>query len=119
MNDAVERLARRFADGAASLAEVEAEYRQLLIALAGRDARFAFDREGRPGAVAAVRDALPLMERDLFDAIVEDHACEVAAIEEALVQLARAIRRSPGSGGSSRPSTTDTASAPTKIHNAT
>ena len=36
------------------------------------DAKFAFDREGRPGAIAAIRGALPMMERDLFDAVIED-----------------------------------------------
>jgi outer membrane protein assembly factor BamA len=47
----------------------------------------------RPDAVNAVREALPMMERDLFDAVLEDHACEVAAIEEALYQLALALSR--------------------------
>jgi hypothetical protein len=54
---------------------------------------FAFDREGRPGAIAAVREALPVVERELFDAIVEDHACEVAAFREAVRQLMDAMRR--------------------------
>ena len=71
----------------------EAEYLDLLRAVARCDARFAFDRDGRPGALAAVREALPPIERDLFDAIVEDHACEVAAIEEALYHLATAYGR--------------------------
>ena len=34
-----------------------------------------------------------MMERDLFDAVLEDHACEVAAVEEALYQLALALGR--------------------------
>jgi hypothetical protein len=70
-----------------------AEYDELIRAVRALDARFAFDREGRPGALAAVREALPMMERDLFDAVVDDHACEVAAIEEALFQVIRAVRR--------------------------
>ena len=118
-----DRLARRITAADGSFTEgvrgAEAEYGELLAAVARLDARLAFDRAGRPGAIDAVREALPLMERDLFDAIIEDHACEVAAVEEALYQLALAMRRSPGSGGSSTPSATETAKAPTKIHNAT
>ena len=74
------------AGGAASLDALLAAIRDL-------GAQYAFDREGRPGAVAAVRHALPSMERDLFDAIVEDHACEVAALQEAVAQVASAMRR--------------------------
>ena len=84
--------ADNFADAARSF---ENEYRTLLAAVAALHARFAFDREGRPAAIAAVRNALPPVERDLLDAIVEDHACEVAAIEEALYRVARAARRRP------------------------
>jgi hypothetical protein len=72
---------------------VNVPYEDLLKTIRDLHQRYAFDREGRPGALAAVREALPVMERDLFEAIVEDHACEVAAIEEALFQLARAIAR--------------------------
>ena len=36
-----------------------------------------------------------MMERDLFDAVLEDHACELAAVEEALYQFARALARGP------------------------
>lgn len=72
---------------------LESEYEALLLAVRALDARFAFDREGRPGAVTAVREALPLMERELFDAVMDDHACEVAAIEEAMYQVVRACRR--------------------------
>jgi hypothetical protein len=89
-----EALAARL-NGADSFAEVRracgAEYDELIRAIRAVDARFAFDREGRPAAVAAVREALPLMERDLFDAVVDDHACEVAAVEEALFQIMGAI----------------------------
>lgn len=69
------------------------EYLALLHAVRETHGRFAFDRDGRPHAVNAVREALPMMERDLFDAVLEDHACEVAAIEEALYQLALALSR--------------------------
>ena len=71
----------------------EPEYLALLQAVRQAHARFAFDRDGRPGAVNAVREALPVMERDLFDAVLEDHACELAAVEEALYQFARALAR--------------------------
>lgn len=72
---------------------VEREYLALLHAVRRTHERFGFDREGRPGAIGAVREALPLMERDLFDAVLEDHACEVAAVEEALYQFALALAR--------------------------
>jgi hypothetical protein len=69
------------------------EYLELLNAVRKTHERFAFDRDGRPGAIGAVREALPVMERDLFEAVLEDHACEVAAVEEALFQFARALAR--------------------------
>ena len=72
---------------------VEPEYLALLHAVRQAHERFAFDREGRPGAIDAVREALPVMERDLFEAVLEDHACELAAVEEALYQFARALAR--------------------------
>ena len=71
----------------------QAELDALLEAIRTLGSRFHFDREGRPGAIAAVRHALPSMERDLFDAVVEDHACEVAALTEALWQVAGAMSR--------------------------
>lgn len=71
----------------------EQEYLTLLNAIRNTHERFAFDREGRPGAINAIREALPVMERDLFEAVLDDHACEVAAIEEALYQLALALSR--------------------------
>ena len=71
----------------------DADYRELLRAVSRLDARFAFDRDGRPGAINAVREALPMMERDLFDAVLEDQACELAAVEEALYQFALALAR--------------------------
>ena len=91
------RIAARSAAGATAFAdaarEFEDDYRGLLAAIASLHARFAFDRDGRPGAIAAVRNALPAVECDLLDAIVDDHACEVAAIEEALWRVARAAAR--------------------------
>jgi hypothetical protein len=33
------------------------------------------------------------MERELFDAVIDDHACEVAALAEALWQFAAAMAR--------------------------
>ena len=71
----------------------EREYLALLHAVRKTHARFAFDRDGRPGAVNAVREALPVMERDLFEAVLEDHACELAAVEEVLYQFALALAR--------------------------
>ena len=71
----------------------EPEYLALLHAIRKTHARFAFDRDGRPDAIHAVREALPVMERDLFEAVLEDHACELAAVEEALYQLALALSR--------------------------
>ena len=73
--------------------EIADDYQRLLHAIRGTDARFAFDREGRPGAIDAVRGALPAIEQELFDAVVEDHACEIAAIEESLFQVLRAYGR--------------------------
>ena len=77
----------------AARTHVEPQYLALLQAVRKTHARFAFDRDGRPGAVHAVREALPLMERDLFEAVLEDHACELAAVEEALYQFALALAR--------------------------
>jgi len=71
----------------------EREYLALLHAVRNTHERFAFDRDGRPGAINAVREALPMMERDLFDAVLEDQACELAAVEEALYQFALALSR--------------------------
>ena len=71
----------------------EREYLALLHAVRKTHPRFAFDREGRPAAIDAVREALPVMERDLFDAVIEDHACGLAAVEEALYQFALALSR--------------------------
>jgi hypothetical protein len=74
-------------------ARAEREYMALLHAVRKTHERFAFDRDGRPGAISAVREALPMMERDLFEAVLEDQACELAAVEEALYQFALALAR--------------------------
>ena len=66
---------------------IESEFRSILEAVKESDPRFAFDREGRPAAIEAVRNALPMMERDLFDAVMEDCECELAAMREAMFQM--------------------------------
>jgi hypothetical protein len=88
----VSRAADRLRTRLAKMADATAnpEYRDLLHVVRELDPGFAFDREGRPAAIDAVRNALPAMERDLFDAIIEDFTCELAAAEEALYQVARA-----------------------------
>ena|SRR5688572_23542652 len=90
-------LAARLPESSGSFDEarhgVKDEYLALLHAVRRTHERFGFDRDGRPGAVGAVREALPMMERDLFDAVLKDHACEVAAVEEALYQFALALAR--------------------------
>jgi hypothetical protein len=75
------------------LAACVAEWSALVDAVRALDAKYAFETDGREPAVAAVRHALPTMERDLFDAVVEDHACEVAALREAVNQLMMAVAR--------------------------
>jgi hypothetical protein len=57
---------------------------------------FAFDAEGRPAAVAAVRSALPTGEAELLDAVLDDVACELAAWQEALYRVAVASRGAAG-----------------------
>ena len=66
---------------------IERAFQQTLDAVKTSNATFAFDREGRPGAIAAIRGALPMMERDLFDAVMEDCECELAAAREAMFQM--------------------------------
>lgn len=56
---------------------------------------FAFDDEGRPAAIEAVRNALPMMERDLLNAIIEDFSCQLAAAAEAARRIARAATPRP------------------------
>jgi len=65
----------------------------LVAAVRASDERFAFDREGRPGAIAAVREALPASEAELLSAILDDVAAELAAYKEALYQVAIAARQ--------------------------
>ena len=65
-------------------------FQALVGAVAASDGRYGFDLEGRPGALQAVRSALPAMEAELFEVILEDLACELAATHEALYQVARA-----------------------------
>jgi hypothetical protein len=69
---------------------IEHEFQRTLDAIKASHPKFAFDREGRPGAVAAVRTALPTLERELFDAVVEDFECELAATREALFRIVAA-----------------------------
>lgn len=87
------RLAGDEASFDAARQRAEEEYLALLGAVRRTHQRFTFDRDGRPHALNAVREALPMMERDLLDAVLEDHACELAAVEEALYQFARALAR--------------------------
>ena len=76
---------------AADTAILEPDFRELVNAVRELDPQFAFDRDGRPGAIAMVREALPMVEREVLDAIVEDHACELAAVREAMFQVAKAV----------------------------
>jgi hypothetical protein len=63
---------------------IEREFERRVEQVKDSAPRFTYDREGRPGAIAAVRGALPLMERELFEAVVEDFECELAACREAV-----------------------------------
>jgi len=80
---------------AAYAADRAIELEALLAAIRELGPEYAFEREGRADAVAAVRHALPAMEQELLDVIVEDHACEVAALREAVTQLAALVGRTP------------------------
>lgn len=86
----VERCARHFIEQSADRPAASSGYRDLLALVRNLDQRFAFDDEGRPAAIEAVRNALPTMERDLLDAIIEDFTCQLAAAAEAARQIARA-----------------------------
>jgi hypothetical protein len=72
---------------------IEQEFQRTFDLVKASDPKFAFDREGRPGAIAAIREALPAMERDLFDAVIEDCECELAATREALFRIASALKK--------------------------
>lgn len=78
---------------AAAAGSLTPDLRMLLDELARQHAQFAFDAEGRPGAIDAVRHALPAVERELFEAVVEDHACELAAVREAMYHVVLAALR--------------------------
>jgi hypothetical protein len=71
---------------------IEHEFRRTLDVVKASHPKFAFDRDGRPAAIAAVREALPTIERDLFDAVVEDYECELAATREALLRMIAALK---------------------------
>ena len=86
------------ASATADAAMLTPEFEALLQRLRALGPEFGFDRDGRPGAIRAVREALPLMEREIFDAIVDDHACELAAVSEAMFQVARAAARRAAGG---------------------
>ena len=77
----------------ADLPRFEHAFHELTDAVRRVDPRFAFDREGRPEALQTVRSALPRIEREIFDAVLEDYACELAATQEALYQTALALGR--------------------------
>ena len=72
---------------------IEEELQRALEAVKASSPKFAFDREGRPGAIAAIRGALPTMERELLDAVLEDCECELAATREALFQIVEGLRK--------------------------
>jgi hypothetical protein len=76
---------------------IEQEFHRTLEAVKASHPKFAFDRDGRPAAVAAVRSALPTIERELFDAVIEDCECELAATKEALFQVIEGRRKAPES----------------------
>jgi hypothetical protein len=67
-------------------------FQALLAGIMDANPRLIFDRAGRPAAVGAVRDALPQLEQELFDAILEDCACELAATHEALGQVVQVLK---------------------------
>ena len=67
---------------------------ELVQALCDADQGFMFDRKGRPPTIETIRRALSGVESTLFDAVLEDHACELAAIKAAFLQVALAYGRS-------------------------
>ena len=75
------------------------ELHALVDAVRALDSHLAFDLEGRPAAIAAIRLALPSMERDLLDAVIYDHEAEIAAWQEALYQGLLAYGRAVGRSG--------------------
>jgi len=97
MSKSAEKCAETIPSAPGSFAEDRAALAPHLDALIGTlrqsDERFAFDSEGRPSAIAAVREALPANEAELLAAILDDVACELAAYQEALYRIAVAARR--------------------------
>lgn len=73
--------------------EIEREFLRTLEAVKSSHAQFVFDREGRPDAIAAIRIALPTIERELFDAVVEDCECELAATREAMFRIVAGLKK--------------------------
>jgi hypothetical protein len=71
---------------------IEQEFHRTLEAVKASHPKFAFDRDGRPAAIAAIRGALPAMERELFGAVIEDCECELAATREALFQMIAVLK---------------------------
>jgi hypothetical protein len=71
---------------------IEQEFQRTLDVVKSSHPKFAFDRDGRPGAIGAIRAALPTMERELFEAVMEDCECELAATREALFQMIAALK---------------------------
>lgn len=66
---------------------LEEQFQLTLALVKESDPKFFFDREGRPGALTALRGALPSVERELLDAVIEDCECEIAATREALFRI--------------------------------
>lgn len=66
---------------------LEEEFQLTLALVRASDPKFFFDHEGRPGALAAIRAALPAVERELFDAVIEDCESEIAATREVLFRI--------------------------------
>jgi hypothetical protein len=72
---------------------IEQEFHRTLEAVKASHPKFDFDREGRPGAIAAIRAALPTTERELFDAVMEDCESELAATREALFRTVASLKK--------------------------
>jgi hypothetical protein len=93
------RCASRLPGSPRSLQEDSADFTLELTALVSAiketSERYAFDLEGRPDAIAAIRHALPAMEAELLDAVLDDVACELAARQEALYRVAHAAKGAP------------------------
>ena len=66
---------------------LEEQFQQTLALVRASDPKFFFDREGRPGALAAIRGALPSIQRELLDAVIEDATLGREAEEMFLADL--------------------------------